>query len=205
MRLWSQNLDWGLRFDRPTRVRLARENRVPSRAKDCKKLFSSPRPPARVESHAPLDPLAGLLASVGLLALAAGARGASSSSAANGFDDMTHERQRRGDASKMNLPLEPRCLGRRLTSTDARATGVDAAGGPRRAGGVPSVRRVGTPHESPMRVWPHSQPHPRRRASVFISVLTPGRGGFSHPCRPQDDGPRSSPALSSARSRARSG
>lgn len=117
----------GFAFDRPTRVRLARENRVPSRAKDCKKLFSSPRPPARVESRAPLDPLAGLLASVGLLALAAGARGASSSSAANGFDDMTHERQRRGDASKMNLPLEPRCLGRRLTSTDARRAGVDAA------------------------------------------------------------------------------
>ena len=158
----SQNLDWGLSFDRPTRVHPAREKRIASRANDCKKLFSSPRPPAFIQSRAPLDPLEGLLAPVGLLALATGARGASSSSAANGFDDMTHERPRRRDVSKINLPLEPRSpratpdVERRARDRRRRGPALER---PRRAGNaVLSARPFTTRCESPMRVWTRARP-----------------------------------------------
>ena len=192
----SQNLDWGLSFDRPTRVHPAREKRIASRANDCKKLFSSPRPPAFIQSRAPLDPLEGLLAPVGLLALATGARGASSSSAANGFDDMTHERPRRRDVSKINLPLEPRSpratpdVERRARDRRRRGPALER---PRRAGNaVLSARPFTTRCESPMRVWTRARP---ARSAPF------SRFHFCLPASPR--AVRSSPALSSARTRAR--
>lgn len=167
---------------RPTHARppRAREAHRVSRER-LQKLFSSPRPPAFIQSRAPLDPLEGLLAPVGLLALATGARGASSSSAANGFDDMTHERPRRRDVSKINLPLEPRSP---RATPDAERRARDR----RRRGpalerplllsgkAVLSARPFTTRCESPMRVWTRARPArsaPLSRFHFFSSCFTP--------------------------------
>ena len=184
---------------RPTHARppRAREAHRVSRER-LQKLFSSPRPPAFIQSRAPLDPLEGLLAPVGLLALATGARGASSSSAANGFDDMTHERPRRRDVSKINLPLEPRSpratpdVERRARDRRRRGPALER---PLLLSGkaVLSARPFTTRCESPMRVWTRARP---ARSAPFSHFHF-----FSLRVLPR--AVRSSPALSSARTRAR--